>query len=105
MGAEAQNRLSEAVASAIGDLRSRMELAPAEVKPLYLVAIHNLELLHRTPPSQKNLVDALRTIEEMTGMRAEQRLMLTFAQAFFREIPSSDRLQIPAEVVDVEQVE
>jgi hypothetical protein len=70
---------------AIQDLVYASQMAPAEVRPLYAVAIANLRGLKDTKPSQDNLIKALKTIQEMTGMRQEQRLMLEFGRALFGE--------------------
>ena len=56
-------------------------LAPPDVKPLFLVAIQNLDGLRSMKPSAAELTRALKTIQEMTGMKNEQRMLLQFADA------------------------
>lgn len=86
------------------DLIAEMELAPANVKPLYLVAIHNARELRNTKPSQQNLITALRTIQEMTGMKQQQQLMLTFAKAHFKKVENEHLALASPDVIDVEEV-
>lgn len=78
--AEADELLDGLIATAIRELAENMAIAPAEVKPLYAAAIVNLRGLKDTKPSQQHLIQSLKTIQEMTGMKQEQRLMLTFAE-------------------------
>lgn len=68
-------------------LLEQFYFAPPDVKPLILVAIQNLEGLRFTKPSQEALIRALKTVQEMTGMKNEQRLLLGFADAMFRQKP------------------
>jgi hypothetical protein len=77
------NELSRLMLQTEAELLDQMSRAPAEVKPLYAVAVRNLRGIKETRPSQRNLIDALRTVHEVTGMRMEQRLMLEFAKAAF----------------------
>lgn len=91
--------------AAVAELTTAMHMAPPEVKPLYFAAIHNLRELRHTKPSQQHLIMALRTIQEMTGMKQEQRMMLQFAEAMFRELPEVAAKALPAaEVIDVDEV-
>lgn len=83
--AKADDELDSLIAVAILELAQNMLHAPAEVKPLYAAAIVNLRGLKETKPSQAHLISSLKTIQEMTGMRQEQRLMLTFAEAMFNK--------------------
>lgn len=71
------------VASTIEELSDQLRFAPTEVKPFYLVAIQNLKGLDVTKPSQSNLINALKAIHEVTGMKMEQRMMLAFAAEMF----------------------
>ena len=66
---------------AMEGLRGHFEEVPDDAKPMVVVAMHNLKDLHKTPSSQKNLTEALKTIQQMTGMKSEQRGLLLFAQA------------------------
>ena len=61
------------------------------MKPLFAVAIRNLRGLGDTKPSQQHLIQALKTIQEMTGMKQEQRMMLQFAEAMFGEVAMTNR--------------
>lgn len=92
------------VAEATADLQQQFVLAPPEVKPLILAAIHNIRELRSTKPSQQHLIMALKTIQEMTGMKQEQRMMLLFAEKMFGEVPSAEDLpQLPdPNVIDLE---
>lgn len=75
--------LQQAIDASVAELLTQMRVAPAEVKPLYAAAIRNLQGLGATKPSQQHLISALKTIQEMTGMRQEQRMMLAFAERMF----------------------
>jgi len=66
-------------------LLEQFSFAPADVKPLILVAIQNLDGLRHTKASQQQLIAALKTVQEMTGMKNEQRMLLGFAKAMFGE--------------------
>lgn len=78
--------------------------APAEVRPLYLVAIRNVRGLLETKPSQQNLTQALKAIHEITGMRVEQKLMLEYAKTRFGgELPPAQPNEL--ELLDVESWE
>lgn len=86
---------------AVEDLFRAMRHAPAEVKPMYLAAIRNARGLKDTKPSQQHLIMALKSIQEMTGMKQEQRMMLVFAEAMFKEVaakkaPVLDVVEVPA---------
>lgn len=102
---EATDELDVLIVEAVGDLREAMRMAPAEVKPLYAAAIVNLQGLKNTKPSQQHLIQALKTIQEMTGMRQEQRMMLAYAEQMFGEVvpPSLKAIEAiaDAEIVDV----
>ena len=80
---DAVDELDSMIAEAVADLSVAMRMAPAEVKPLYAAAIVNLKGLKSTKPSQQHLIQALKTIQEMTGMRQEQRMMLAYAEEMF----------------------
>lgn len=80
---QALSEWSELVASTITELTQQMQYAPTEVKPFYLVAIQNLSGLDTTKPSQTNLIAALKAIHEVTGMKMEQQMMLSFGRAMF----------------------
>lgn len=94
--AAADDQLDALIAQSIMELAQNMAVAPAEVKPLYAAAIVNLRGLKDTKPSQQHLIQSLKTIQEMTGMRQEQRLMLTFAEAMFKEVASTPKAAIAA---------
>jgi ribosome-binding factor A len=80
------------IAESVRDLQTQMSIAPVDIKPLYAVAIANLKGLENTKPSQQHLIAALKAIHEITGMKAEQQLLLQYAGAF-------------QNVIDVEVVE
>ena len=104
---------AEVVGPALADLTEQMHLAPAELKPLYAVAIRNLMDLWATKPSQQNLIMALKGIHEITGMKMEQRIMLEFAQRAFHaeqkkaSLPDGDVKELPSgvDIVEAEVVE
>ncbi len=81
---EAADEMTKLIAEAKQGLTEQFWFAPADVRPLILVAIHNLEGLRNTKTSQETLVKSLKTIQEMTGMKNEQRMLLGFAQAMFK---------------------
>jgi hypothetical protein len=81
--AEHQDEMDRLIAEAKAGLLEQFAIAPPDVKPLVLVALQNLEGLRAMKPSQEHLIKALKTIQEMTGMKNEQRLMLGFAEAMF----------------------
>lgn len=86
--AEAQDHIDDLIAEARAELEQQFFIAPPDVKPLILVAIHNLEGLRYTKPSQQHLIAALKTVQEMTGMKNEQRMLLGFAKAMFGAKPT-----------------
>lgn len=62
-------------------LREDMASAPPTVAPLYLLVLQNLGQLESTKASQKDLISALKSIHEITGMQLRQRLLVSFAEA------------------------
>lgn len=70
------------IADAVKDLQAQMAVAPADVAPLYAVAIHNLRGLQDTKPSQQALTNALKAIHEIQGMKTEQRMLLEFSKHY-----------------------
>lgn len=84
-------------------LRSLFRTSPPDVKPLILVAMHNLDELRRTKGSQADLTKALKTVQEMTGMKNQQKLLLGFAENMQfkpKPIPSTNE-----KVLEIEGVE
>lgn len=67
----------------VAALKRQATTAPPEIAPLYAVAARNLAGLEETKPSQQHLIQSLKAIQEMTGMKSEQRIMLAFAQHMF----------------------
>lgn len=100
--AAADDALAVLIKDSLEELSTAMAHAPAEVKPLYAVAIRNLAGLRETKPSQQHLIAALKTIHEVTGMRMEQRLMLDFARAHFGQ--AAGALPAPAPVLPAQDV-
>jgi hypothetical protein len=97
--------LDEAIALNIEELQSQMALAPPEIKPFYAIAIQNLRGIGETKASQQNLIQALKAIHEVTGMKMEQRMMLEFARhAFPAAVTPAGELADP-EIVDAEVVD
>lgn len=106
LDAELQEALDPLVTEAIEELTAQMRVAPAEVKPFYLVAIANLKKLHETKPSQQHLLNALKGIHEVTGMKMEQRLMLEFAKHHFGlgSGEAAAAIEQHTDVIDVEEL-
>lgn len=86
VAADMEDELSRLMAEAEADLLQQFAAAPAEVRPLYLVAIQNLRGLKETKASQQNLINALKTIQEVTGMKSQQAVMLGFARHAFKQL-------------------
>jgi len=86
------------VAQTIQELSDQMRFAPIEVKPFYLIAIQNLKGLDLTKPSQANLINSLKAIHEVTGMKMEQRMMLAFAQEMFESSPAEVEAVVVREI-------
>lgn len=95
------------LAESVQELIEQMRVAPAEVKPLYAVAIQNLQGINQTKPSQQHLINALKGIHEVTGMRMEQRLMLDFAKHHFGlgAGEAVAAIEQHADVLDVDSIE
>lgn len=95
------------IEEAVTELKAQFAISPPEVKPLILAAIHNVRELRNTKPSQQHLIQSLKTIQEMTGMKQEQRMMLLFAEKMFGEVPSpAPKAELPdPNIIDVEAVE
>ena len=73
----------ELVAECVEGLKELLAMAPPELKPLYLTAIKNTLGLANTQPSQQNLINAMKVIQEVAGMKQEQRFMLEYAKHAF----------------------
>lgn len=100
--AEIDDMMDALIKDAREGLMEQFRMAGDDVKPLVLVAIHNLEGLRNTKTSQENLVKSLKTIQEMTGMKNEQRMLLGFAQAMFTKANNLKELDIEtAEIIDL----
>lgn len=102
---QAVEGLDAAIAENIEQLLEQMRFAPAEVKPFYAVAIQNLKALADTKPSQQNLINSLKAITEVTGMKQEQHLMLEFARHAFKKLDAAESPALPLPVIDVEVIE
>lgn len=103
--AEVEDQFQESIDEAVSDLFVQMRMAAPEVKPLYATAIQNLRGLRDTKPSQQSLILAMKTIQEMTGMKQEQRLLVQFAEHMFRELPRQAEKALPApKVIDIEEL-
>lgn len=103
---EVGEALDRMILEGVAALEEQFSMAPPEVKPLYAAAILNLRGLKDTKPSQQHLILALRTIQELTGMKSEQRILMAFAQRMFKEVGTGAQPAISApDVIDVEVVE
>lgn len=91
------------LATMVEELKANARLAPPEIAPFYAVAIRNLAGLQETKPSQQHLIQALKAIHEVTGMKMEQRLMLEFAKHQFGlgDTEVAGELEVHADVIDV----
>lgn len=104
---EAADETDRLINQTVIELRDAMRIAPIDVKALYAAAIHNLLGLKQTKPSQQHLIMALRSIQEMTGMKNEQRLLLQFAEHMYATLPAAAEKALPAPVpavLDVTEV-
>lgn len=107
--ASAEEMVLEAIsgdlAEMVEELKAQARLAPPEIAPFYAVAIRNLAGLAETKPSQQHLIQALKAIHEVTGMKMEQRLMLEFAKHQFGlgEPEAAGALEAgqPRDIIDV----
>lgn len=101
--------LDPLIEESIEALTEQCRIAPADLKPLYLSAIHNLRGLAATSPSQQHLQNALKSIHEITGMKMNQQLMLQFGMARFKGHLGKTEPKAPLErfagVIDVEAEE
>lgn len=95
---------NDLMADSIQELKEQMRIAPPEVKPLYAVAIKNLAGLNETKPSQQHLIQALKSIHEITGMRMEQRMMLQFAEQMFGEVGAAPAAALDSGIIDAEVI-
>jgi hypothetical protein len=97
------------LAGSIEELMDQMRIAPPEVKPFYAVAIQNLRGIGETKPSQQHLINALKGIHEVTGMRMEQRLLLDFASHHFNAMGAATKAAVEAHtgegVIDLDPLE
>ena len=95
--------LSEDLQEMVEALKAQARIAPPEIAPFYAIAIRNLAAIDQTAPSQQHLIQALKAIHEVTGMKMEQRLMLEFAKASFGVEPAeaAGELEKRAGVIDV----
>lgn len=106
----APSPLDPLIEESIEALTEQCRLAPADLKPLYLSAIHNLRGLAATSPSQQHLQTALKAIHEITGMKMDQQLMLQFGMARFKNRLDKQEPKAPLErftgviEVDAEEV-
>lgn len=86
--------LDGAINNTIAELLEGLPLQPAAVRPLHIIAIVNLRKVKESK-SHSQLIQALKTAQEMTGMRQEQRMMLSFMEAKFKE-----KLPLPLKVLE-----
>jgi hypothetical protein len=85
--ASLDDELTVELAKVETELLEKLRMSPTEVKPLYATAIRNLRGLMETKPSQQHLIAALKGIHEITGMRMEQQMLLSFGQRMFGSVP------------------
>lgn len=98
--AAAESEMEQLIGQAKQGLLDQFYIAPDDVKPLILVAIHNLEQLPSTKPTQEQLIRSLKTIQEMTGMKNEQRMLLGFAKAMFGPTPVASTSRVLPELAE-----
>lgn len=87
------------VAECIVGLKELLATAPAELKPLYLTAIKNTMGIARTQPSQQNLINSLKVIQEVAGMKQEQRFLLEYSKHAFPQPVAALEEMDEAEIV------
>lgn len=90
------------VAECIVGLKELLAAAPPELKPLYLTAIKNTMGIARTQPSQQNLINSLKVIQEVAGMKQEQRFLLEYSKHAFPQPVAALEEMDEAEVVQEE---
>lgn len=81
--AKGTSALAGIIEGAVAELLQAASVAPPDLKPLFAVAAFNLANLEKTQVSQGNLVAALKSIYEITGMKADQRIKLEMARHAF----------------------
>lgn len=84
------------VARAKDGLLEQFDYLPPDIRPLLLIATHNLDGIKRSRASMETLIKALKAIQEMTGMKQEQRLMLEMARNTRRPKPIKVKNEAPA---------
>lgn len=100
--AELEQELQDEFAETERELLENLRLAPAEVKPLYLLAIRNLRGVMETKPSQQHLIAALKGIHEITGMRQEQQMLLAFGRKMFGGAPEKVEVERGPDIAALE---
>jgi hypothetical protein len=103
--AEANESTYEALLQqAVTELQGEMAFAAPDVKALYAVAIANLIGLKDTKPSQQHLINALKAIQEVTGMKAENRHLLDYSRHITLDAAEDPEIE-DAEVVPLRAIE
>lgn len=91
---EMSSQYDSLVSDSVQELQQEMMLAPPELKPLYAVAIQNLVGLKETKPSQQHLIQALKAIHEIRGMKMEQQLLLEYSKHFAIDVASQPAIEV-----------
>lgn len=99
--AKNESTLKQRIQFTIQGLLAKMVTAPVELQPLYAVAVHNLMRIEETQPSQANLIKALDTIQQITGMKMQQAMLLQFATAAFQEA-AIEVIEVPEPKAEIE---
>jgi len=101
----AQELMRDYIERSREELLEQFEVVPADIKPLILVAVQNLDGLLLTKPSMETLIKALKTIQEMTGMKQEQRMLLEMSRGARRAKPIKVKPEPAALEAPVEEAE
>lgn len=94
---ETEDELQAAIVQAEKDLLEMSAAAPPMVRPLYLTAVHNLRSLLKTQPNQQNLIAALKSAQEITGMKAQHQLLLSAGETMFAKNRDRKAAELPVE--------
>jgi len=93
---EMVDRLDLAIADTVALLYEDHARAASDQQALILVAIHNLQGLRRTKPSQSGVVVPLKTVHEIEQAKAGTNLLQAFADRKFNRAPVLSATPIPA---------
>lgn len=100
---ETQREIEDEWKSMVGETIEELKLKMAQVAPelrgYYVVMVQNLQGLLDTKPSQENLLKAMKFLQEATGMKQQQQLLLDYLKAF-KSAPKPRAVESASEVVE-----